>query len=536
MVRPARASLAASVDQHRPMASRLSAEVPAAWVAITLLVWVLIWVVLPYWSELVPPSDNIEQLVWSQGLELGYHKHPPMPTWILIGAEQLFPATVLLTHVLSMLGMAVGGYFLWRLAADLLVDRSAAWAVVLATGCIAFYSYRAHIYNDNTVLVPFVYAAAWFFLRAVRTGRTLYWVLLGVASAGAMLTKYQFAIVLATFVLIAVSLRLYRQPQALRGAAIAAVTAAVLLSPHIGWLFTHDFLPLRYANAQMWTRLGPLQRLDISGGFFLQQLRDTLAPVVMLFLAIWFTRGSQIAAALAESDQGHTASPGSPASSDNPWSPDTMVWARLLGFAPLTLLVLLGFLGGARLENHWGTTAMQFVVLPLVAWLHKRRRIPAMSAALAAFIILQAIEVGYVITADMKERHASSDGGRMHAFDPALLSRAVITDWHKTTDAPLHYVVGPTIWGGFVSVYSTERPQVMIDADPSAAPWVSVDDLARCGGVYIEPIQPPAQASMSRRSQFVAVDYSNAHRGQPLIVTWAVVPPARDCREPIAKP
>jgi hypothetical protein len=200
------------------------------------------------------------------------------------------------------------------------------------------------------------------------------------------------------------------------------------------------------------------------------------------------------------------------------------------------LLLLLGFVGGARLENHWGTTAMQFVVLPLVTWIQKRRKIPAMSAALAAFIILQAIEVGYVITADMKERHASIARGHIHAFDPAMLSRAVISDWHKTTDAPLRYVVGPTMWGGFVSVYSTERPQVMIDADPRAAPWVSIEDLAQCGGVYIEPIQPPPQASMSRRSQFVAVDYSNAHRGQPLVVTWSVVPPARDCREPIARP
>jgi hypothetical protein len=159
-----------------------------------------------------------------------------------------------------------------------------------------------------------------------------------------------------------------------------------------------------------------------------------------------------------------------------------------------------------------------------------------MTAVLVAFIIVQAIEVGYVVTADMKERHASLDGGRIRAFDPMSLSRAVVSDWHGATDAPLRYVVAPTMWGGFVSVYSAEHPQVMIDADPRAAPWVSTDDLARCGGVYIDPIQPPPGASVSSRGEFVAVDYSNARRGQPLIVSWSVVPPGSSCREQSTKP
>src|SRR5690242_18954979 len=110
---------------------------------------------------------------------------------------------------------------MWRLANEML-GRSAALPAVLATGCIAFFSYRAHIYNHNTVLVPFVYASAWFFLKAVRTGKLGYWALFGVARAGAMLTKYQFVVVLGTFLLIALLLRLYRQPRALLGACLAA--------------------------------------------------------------------------------------------------------------------------------------------------------------------------------------------------------------------------------------------------------------------------------------------------------------------------
>jgi 4-amino-4-deoxy-L-arabinose transferase-like glycosyltransferase len=272
-----------------PRGSALRA--PSVHVAAALLLWAFMWFLLPTWFEPVPPSDNIEQLVWSQGLELGYHKHPPLPTWILIGAEQILPASVPLTYALSILGMGVGGFFLWRLAAQLL-GRSAALPVILATACIAFYSYRAHIYNHNTVLVPCVYAAAWFFLSAVRSYKLSQWILLGAACAAGMLTKYQFVVILATFALIAARLKLYRQPQVLRGAAIAAATAAALLAPHIWWLCSNDFPPFRYASQMLLAQLPPLERVDISAGFILQQLRDVLPPILMRVVAACLSRRS----------------------------------------------------------------------------------------------------------------------------------------------------------------------------------------------------------------------------------------------------
>ena len=40
----------------------------------------LLWTLLPALSHRAPPWDNIEQLVWSQSLQWGYYKHPPLPT------------------------------------------------------------------------------------------------------------------------------------------------------------------------------------------------------------------------------------------------------------------------------------------------------------------------------------------------------------------------------------------------------------------------------------------------------------------------
>ena len=502
-----------------PRGSALRA--PSVQVAAALLLWAFTWVLLPTWFEPVPPSDNIEQLVWSQGLELGYHKHPPLPTWILIGAEQILPASVPLTYALSILGMGVGGFFLWRLAAQLL-GRSAALPVVLATACIAFYSHRAHIYNHNTVLVPCVYAAAWFFLSAVRSNKLLQWVLLGAACAAGMLTKYQFVVILATFVLIAARLELYRQPQVLRGAAIAAATASALLAPHIWWLCSNDFPPCRYAGQMLLAQLPLLDRVDVSGSFFLQQLRDVLPPILMLLIAACLSRrAEQEVAAHAEHGPAQSASHDVQAGS--------RTWIMMLGLAPLALMLVLGIAGGVRLENHWGTTALQFVVLPLVTWMKDRRGVPAIATSLVIFLLVQGLHASYVVVRAERERRASLEEGRVRAFEPAAFSAAAVSDWRSASAAPLLYVVGPTTLAGFVSLYSSDHPQVLIGGDTRAAPWVSTDKLYRCGGIYIDPVRPPQGALVIRRGQWLAVDYSNARAGEPLRLGWSIVPPSGAC-------
>jgi hypothetical protein len=496
-------------------------RVPSVHVAAALLLWAFMWVLLPTWFEPVPPSDNIEQLVWSQGLELGYHKHPPLPTWILIGAEQILPASVALTYALSILGMGVGGFFLWRLAAQLL-GRSAALPVVLATACIAFYSHRAHIYNHNTVLVPCVYAAAWFFLSAVRSNKLSQWVLLGAACAAGLLTKYQFVVILATFVLIAARLQLYRQPQVLRGAAIAAATCSALLAPHIWWLCTNDFPPFHYASQMLLAHLPPLERADISAGFFLQQLRDVLAPILMLLIAAALSRRAKQEVATHPED-------GEVQSASHYVQAGSRTWIMMLGLAPIGLMLVLGIAGGVRLENHWGTTALQFVVLPLAAWMKERRTVPAIEPSVAIFLLVQALHASYAVVQDERERHASLDEGRLRAFDPASFSAAALSDWRSATAAPLLYVVGPTTLAGFVSLYSRDHPQVMIGSDTRAAPWVSTDKLHRCGGIYIDPARPPKGAPVIRRGQLLAVDYGKAREGKPVRLGWSIVPPSGAC-------
>lgn len=352
------------------------------WIVAAALAWALLWVLLPIWSDASASTDKLEQLVQAQGLELGYPGHAPLPTWILLGAERLLRPSLGLAYALSIAGLLIGAGFLWRLSAELL-GREAALPAVLATGCIAFFSYRAHVFNHDAMLVPFVYASAWAFLRAVRTGRLGYWLLLGVAVAGGLLTKYQFAVVLATFALIAASLQLHRRAPCVRGALLAAGTSVVLLAPHVWWLIENEFPPMRHAGERVLADLGLADRVSVSGGFILQQVRDGLVAVVMLLLA----------AALSWRDRAASA----PKIAVFPQPGRDRVWILMLGLAPLVLMLALGLCGGVRLENYWGATGLQFIVLPVLHGLRQRRMVPSAAAVLGMFFVVQAAEAAYVL-------------------------------------------------------------------------------------------------------------------------------------------
>ncbi len=74
-----------------------------AFIAATLLLWSLV-PLLTGWDV---PADNLEQLSWALTPDWGYTKHPPFPTWMLIGMQQVLPDGLWLTYVLGGLQVAL---------------------------------------------------------------------------------------------------------------------------------------------------------------------------------------------------------------------------------------------------------------------------------------------------------------------------------------------------------------------------------------------------------------------------------------------
>ena len=85
--------------------SRLGAwfQHPTALVLLLILVQMALWGPVSAHFIAAPQNDSLEQVMQSQELHLAYGKHPPMPTWLLYGANAIAGPSIGLTFVLGVL-------------------------------------------------------------------------------------------------------------------------------------------------------------------------------------------------------------------------------------------------------------------------------------------------------------------------------------------------------------------------------------------------------------------------------------------------
>ena len=165
------------------------------------LLMAALWVLVPALINPGQPGDHFEQFTWAHSMEWGYHKHPPLPTWLLAIAIKALGATPYATYLLAGLMVVGTGVFTWLVARELLGARVAALAIVL-WGLHWAFSWKAQMLNHNSVMMCCIALAAWLAIRAARRESGWgWWIALGLVGGLAMLSKYQSAIPLVGIIL-----------------------------------------------------------------------------------------------------------------------------------------------------------------------------------------------------------------------------------------------------------------------------------------------------------------------------------------------
>src|SRR3546814_74065 len=240
---------------------------------------VALWTVLCGVSHRAPDLDGMEELVWASSLELGYYKHPPVPSWFMHILAQVFGRPVWLTFFAGQLFSALALWFIWRLGCEFTTPRKALMAMLITSTCI-YFSLRGTIYNHNTAQLWSIAAATWLFYRALRYQHLSTWFWLGAISAIATMTKYSAVIQFTAFLCFMLRQGSFKDTRNLKGLACALAAFAVVISPHVYWLAIHSFQPLRYADSSLDTS-GYLDAFKDILDFTLDQLAR-LSPMLVV--------------------------------------------------------------------------------------------------------------------------------------------------------------------------------------------------------------------------------------------------------------
>ena len=206
----------------------------------------IIWTLVPYFSNKNLPLDVIEALAWGQDFDLGYNKHPPLSAWIPGLLFKIFGNKDWVYYLLSQIFIVISFVFLWKLSSFFLKKKSQILLSVLTIEGIAFYTFETPQFNVNICQIPLWIGTIYFFLKSTKNNKIADWIFLGTFSALGFLTKYIFVYLLISLFFYLIYIFFIRKKINFNFL-YTVLIFFLITAPHFKWLLQNDFTTIYYA-------------------------------------------------------------------------------------------------------------------------------------------------------------------------------------------------------------------------------------------------------------------------------------------------
>jgi 4-amino-4-deoxy-L-arabinose transferase-like glycosyltransferase len=474
------------------------------------LLWATAWVVLPLWVVREVPVDSAEQMTWVRSLQWGYHKHPPLPTWLIAPWVGLFGLQAWIPAVMGALMKVLSLLLCWDLMRRIGGRMRATLALVGIT-CVAYYSARLHTYSHNEVMLLCSAGAAWALWRAAQEGRLRYWLLLGLCLGLGLLAKYQAVTTVATVLVFAVLSGLWKHAAARRGLLGALLLAAVVASPHLAWLASAPHTPLNYAaQSTFGAGWGWGERIGVWLTWNGDLLGRCLGALLPLGAWAWWSRPrGAVTNDVLGSHEALTEVARRSASVEQGIAQNGRLLLWCWAMVPVSFVWAMSLLAGAAIRPHWAT--------PIAIWLIAAISLLLPPQALSGgrlqrfMALAAAVQLGLVAQLLWAEHR--------NAVAPARWGQPMVQRWaeevaeaaRRELGGDIRVVIAPETVASTFALAVPDRPYAVLDGRLEISPWVPPGLIERCGVLFIV-YEPPAPGSRTVQ-------------GGPADMIWRVVPP-----------
>src|SRR5262245_28428520 len=228
--------------------------------------------------------DVAEAFAWGQKFQLGYGKHPPLSGWVAGLWFNVFPVQDWSTYALAMTTAGIGLVTCWFIAIRV-VDYRRAFLVVVMLALYPIFNFKGFKYNPDLLQIATLPLVVLAYLNAFEKRTWQSGILLGLAGALALMTKYWVLTMIG-----AIGLAALIHPDRLRFLAspapwVAIATLVVATIPHLIWLKQVDFVPLTYAG-DVYGLSDRAQSAQLVAGYVGHNLALLALPVALAALAL----------------------------------------------------------------------------------------------------------------------------------------------------------------------------------------------------------------------------------------------------------
>jgi 4-amino-4-deoxy-L-arabinose transferase-like glycosyltransferase len=502
-----------------PLAPGTEGETDAARRTLWLFVaaHVAVWTLLPALLFKNAPLDVVEMRYLGSQWMLGYHKHPPLASWIGEGAALLCGGSVFGIYLAAQLSMACVFWAVWRLGRELVSPRLALLGACLLE-CCYFYTFYTTEFNNNIALYPFWTLTILFLYWALDRRKNRYWIAAGAALGLGCLTKYSAGLLALSILMFLVFNSEARKAWLRPGPYLMALMAAVVFSPHLVWLIVHRFPTLDYVAKR--SHAGPpiIGYLYCPLDFVCSQLLNLL-PIV---IAVAPLTGMRWRLRDLDGRQRFQRS-----------------FLALMVLGPFLIYVGMAIVTNKQLLSAWGSHLWMFFGLLVLFCIETHPVRPKIRAALVRCVAIGAVFVAATVITSISTPYVLGIPLRIHYPGPAIAAE-VQKQWQQRYDQPLVIVGGDWWLASLASLGGPRRPQVYggsdlncLDMGPLCSGWITDDDLLASGAVLVWDARrsgkrPDVLAARFPAAEFlepVAIAWLTDAKMRPLQLGMAILPP-----------
>lgn len=217
------------------------------------VLWGLSHMLLRALSTPVLGTDDMFENVLVQTLEAGYMlRQPPLYEWLLWSAQQVFGPTIAAALFVKYGLISCAALFLFLIARKAIANPRLAALCAFSYSLYYQFGWNLHEGVTHTVVLTTACAAsAFFFIKALETGKLGFYLVFGAVAGAGLLGKHSYPIFVVALLIAAASDTIWRQRLRITGLLLVPLAAAVVYSPYAYWILSEGLKLLSSVSQTM---------------------------------------------------------------------------------------------------------------------------------------------------------------------------------------------------------------------------------------------------------------------------------------------
>ena len=397
-----------------------------------LIAHLFVWTLIPSLTNNNLPLDTIEALAWGSNLDWGYNKHPPVSAFFVEFFYFFFGSNDIAYYFLSQIFIISAFYIVWIFSNEFFQNKTLSFFSVLILEGIYFYNFTTPEFNVNVCQLPFwaltVYLSWKLYMK--KDTNTVILILLGVTAAIGFLTKYLFAYLLLSVVMIfAYEFFITKTRKIDFKHYLPIEIFFVLLVPHLIWLFQNDFVTIKYAfNRAGLVDYSFLNHLKFPIIFLIKQIGILIPFFILCYFII-----KKIKIRFDIKDK-------------------KKYFILLINFLPIVLMFVTSVVTGSKIRTMWMTPFYLFFGVLILSMFDIKDDEQTFKEFFKPFLILFLLSpITYGLVSLLNENKRTDYKGKVEA-------NKVLQVWQKDFTEKINVVLGDEWYAGNISYHMEGRP------------------------------------------------------------------------------